>query len=139
VATSDTGVVRKIADQAAILDHGRVLERGGLLELLHDPNSLIAESLLPAITREAPVGKDRIADVVLIGFAAVGALLPEAGSRFGVDISIVGGGLTRFGETPVARFRLGVNGERADAAIGWIEERGGLVRPALTSAHGVAA
>jgi D-methionine transport system ATP-binding protein len=139
VATSDSGVVRKIADQAAILDHGRIIEHGGLLELLHNPDSLIAQALLPAITTEASATKDRVADVVLIGFAAVGALLPEAGARFGVDISVLGGGLTRFGETPVAQFRLGVDGERADAAIGWIGDRGGLVRPALTSARGVAA
>lgn len=140
VATSDTGVVRKIADYAAILDRGRVLERGGLLELVHDPDSLIAQALLPAIVATTPITQhDRTADVVLIGFAAVGALLPEAASRFAVDISVLGGGLTRIGETPVARFRLGLSGERADVAIGWIGERGGLVRPAPTPRRGVAA
>jgi D-methionine transport system ATP-binding protein len=140
VATSDAGVVRKIADNAAILDRGRILERGGLLELVHEPDSLLAAALLPAIAPTEPTTRhDRIYDVTLIGFAAVGALLPEAGSRFGVDVAVLGGGLTRFGETPVARFRVGVSGERADAAIGWIGERGGLVRPAPTTPRDVAA
>jgi D-methionine transport system ATP-binding protein len=143
VATSDAGVVRKIADNAAILEHGRILEHGSLLELVNDPDSLIARALLPEI---APTGSsspgtrhDRIADVTLVGFAAVGALLPEAGSRFAVDIAVLGGGLTRIGDIPVARFRLGLTGERADVAIGWIGERGGLVRPAPTTPRGVAA
>ena len=142
VATSDTGVIRKIADDVAILEQGRILERGSLLELVHDPDSLIARAVLPAITGAAPdpsIALDRIADVTLIGFAAVGALLPEAASRFNVDIAVLGGGLTRLGETPVARFRLGLSGERADVALGWIGERGGLVRPAPTLPHGVAA
>jgi D-methionine transport system ATP-binding protein len=140
VATSDTGVLRKIADSAAILEHGRILEQGGLLQLVGDPDSLIAKALLPEIAPTAPSARhDRITDVTLIGFAAVGALLPEAGSRFAVDIAVLGGGLTRIGETPVAHFRLGVTGERADAAIGWIGQRGGLVRPLRTAPRGVAA
>ncbi|HEV2778101.1 MAG TPA: ATP-binding cassette domain-containing protein [Actinophytocola sp.] len=140
VATADAGVVRKIADDVAILEHGRILEHGGLLDLVQDPDSRIAKAILPAITDPAPgSAHDRVADVVLVGFAAVGALLPEASARFGVDISVVGGGLTRLGETPVARFRIGVSGERADSAIAWIADRGGLVRQAATGPRGVAA
>ena len=142
VATSDTGVIRKIADDVAILEQGRVLERGSLLELLHNPDSLVANAVLPAITvtsLDPGTPLDRVADVTLIGFAAVGALLPEAATRFAVDIAVIGGGLTRIGETPVARFRLGLAGERAEVALGWIGERGALVRPAPSPRHGVAA
>ena len=52
---------------------------------------------------------------------------------------IVGGGLTRLGETPVARFRLGLNGERADSALEWIGEAGGAVQRSLKGPQGVAA
>ena len=140
VATADTGVIRRIADDVAILEHGRILEQGGLLQLVSDPESRIAQAVLPeinAVEPEHPV--DRLADVTLIGFAAVGALLPEAANRFDVDIAVLGGGLTRIGETPVANFRLGLVGERAEVALGWIGDRGGLVRPARTPGHGVAA
>jgi D-methionine transport system ATP-binding protein len=140
VATSDTGVIRRIADDVAILEQGRILEQGSLLHLVSDPDSRIAKAVLPAINPVDPgTPVDRIADVTLIGFAAVGALLPEAANRFDVDIAVLGGGLTRIGETPVARFRLGVAGERAEVALGWIGDRGGLVRPAPTPTHGVAA
>jgi D-methionine transport system ATP-binding protein len=140
VATTDAGVVRRIADEAAILDHGRILEQGGLLDLVQDPDSLISRTILPAIDTSAPVPvADRLADVVLIGFAAVGALLPEASARFEVDISVVGGGLTRLGQTPVAQFRIAVSGERADTAIAWIGDRGGLVRRPVHGPRGVAA
>jgi D-methionine transport system ATP-binding protein len=135
VVTQDTSVVRKIADDVAVLDHGRVLEHGKLLDLVRDPDSQVARAMLPAID-DAARG---VADVVLVGFASIGALLPEAASRFDTEISVVGGGVTKIGETPVARFRLGITGDRTDAALGWLAERGAFVRQALRGPQGVAA
>lgn len=136
VVTPDTSVVRKIADDVAVLDHGRILEQGRLLDLVRDPDSRVARAVLPAIDAKA----QGIADVVLVGFASIGALLPEAASRFGTEITVAGGGVTKIGETPVARFRLAINsGERIDATLGWLAERGAFVRRALTGPQGVAA
>src|SRR5699024_1569680 len=70
---------------------------------------------------------ERAVDVVLVGFAAVGALLPEASTRFDVELATIGGGVTRLGDTPVARFRVGVRGSQAEAALTWISERGAQV------------
>lgn len=142
VATGDEAVVRRIADDVALLVDGRVTESGPLLSLIQDPRSPVVDALLPAI-ETAPVASgerhDRLAEVVLIGFAAVGALLPEASSRFGTRISVVAGGLTRLGETPVARFLLGVTGAESDAALDWIGAHGGLVHPLTREQHGLAA
>lgn len=139
VATQDASVVRRIADDVAVLEHGRLRESGRLLELVQDPESLVAQAILPAIDPHARTDYPDVADVVLIGFAAIGSLLPEAASRFGTEISVIGGGVTRLGETPVARFRLGLSGERTGAALGWLTERGGAVRELLRGPRGVAA
>jgi D-methionine transport system ATP-binding protein len=147
LSTKDTEVIRRVCDDVAVLDGGRLVEHGRLLELATDPDSWTANAVLPAVHAALPAaartalteGYDRLADVVLVGFATVGALLPEAGSRFGVDVAIVGGGMTRLGDTPVARFQVGVTGERADAALGWIAEAGGLVRRAPRAPQAVAA
>ncbi|MBC6450271.1 methionine ABC transporter ATP-binding protein [Actinokineospora xionganensis] len=136
ITTSDAGVVRRIADDVALLSGGHVQERGQLLSLIQDPNSQVAQTLLPEIDTVPAAGRhDRVAEVILVGFAAVGALLPEAGARFDSAISVVGGGLTRVGETPVARFLIGVNGARADAALAWIAERGALVHQPTATPH----
>jgi D-methionine transport system ATP-binding protein len=129
VVTPDTSVVRKIADDVAVLEHGRILEQGKLLDLVGDPGSRIARAVLPDIDPTVP----GVADVVLVGFASVGALLPEAASRFGVELTVVGGGVTKFGETPVAHFRLATTGhDRVDAALGWLASRGAHVRRTMT-------
>jgi D-methionine transport system ATP-binding protein len=134
-------VVRRICDDVALLDGGRIVENGKLLDLVSDVDSRTANALLPALDQTDGVAgnHDRVADVVLVGFAAVGALLPEASNRFGVDLAVLGGGLTRLGETPVARFRLGLTGERADSALEWISEAGALVRRTPKGPQGVAA
>ena len=100
-----------------------------MLDLISTPDSWTAQAVLPSVeTSRAQSAKyDRAVDVVLIGFASVGALLPEAASRFDVELATIGGGLTRIGDTPIARFRLGVRGERADAALSWISDRGAHV------------
>lgn len=130
VFTRDIGVVRKACDDVAVLSDGTLTEHGALLPLATSPGSDTAELALPGLG-EGPAGGTagygRVAEVVLVGFAAVGALLPEAASRFDVDLAVLGGGQARFGDTPIARFALGVTGEQADAALAWIAEQGGIV------------
>jgi D-methionine transport system ATP-binding protein len=147
LVTRDAGVIRRVCDDVAVLDGGRLVEQGKLLELATDLDSWTASAVLPAVHAElSPAARaaltaryDRVADIVLIGFATVGALLPEAASRFGTDISVIGGGLTRLGDTPVARFQVGVRGERADSALAWIADRGVVVHRDTRGPQGVAA
>jgi D-methionine transport system ATP-binding protein len=147
LVTRDAGVIWRVCDDVAVLDGGRLVEQGKLLELATDLGSWTASAVLPAVHAElSPAARagltasyDRVADIVLIGFATVGALLPEAASRFGTEISVVGGGLTRLGDTPVARFQVGVRGERADSALAWIADRGAVVHRDTRGPQGVAA
>lgn len=141
LTTPDPAVARRVCDEVALLERGTVVESGNILSFLGKPGSRISDELLPAIetSRTELAQYDRAVDVVLVGFAAVGALLPEASARFDVELATIGGGLTRFGDTPIARFRLGVRGQRADAALAWIAERGASVTHSLYGLRTVAA
>jgi D-methionine transport system ATP-binding protein len=141
LTTQDADTVRRVCDDVAVLDGGSVVETGKVLELLTDVHSQTAQALLPAV--ETSPGQDarydRAVDAVLVGFAAVGALLPEAAARFDVELATIGGGLTRVGDTPVARFRLGVRGQQADAALAWVAERGGHITHPVAGPQGIVA
>lgn len=141
LATRSAADARRVCDDVALLERGEVVESGRVLSLLGKPGSRIAEALLPPVeTSRAQVARyDLAVDVVLIGFAAIGALLPEAAARFDVELATIGGGVTRIGDTPVARFRLGVRGQRADAALAWIAERGAHITHTLRGLRNLAA
>lgn len=147
LTTQDPSVVRRVCDQVAVLEQGRLVEQGNLFELVSNVHSWTASAILPEAHGDLPGGTwaamtarhDRVADVVLVGYASIGALLPEAASRFGVVITIIGGGQTRLGDTPVARFQVGVSGYRADSALAWLDERGGYVHRVPTGLRVVAA
>ncbi|GAB2758593.1 ATP-binding cassette domain-containing protein [Salinifilum aidingensis] len=145
VVTHDMAVVRRVADDVAVLEQGSVVENGRVLDLVTEPGSRIGTTLLPETDQaDRVVGAvggqhDVVAEVVLVGFAAVGALLPEASSRFDVGLDILGGGLTRLGDTPVAKFRIGITGERSESALKWMVERDAHVRRSPVSVDGVAA
>lgn len=141
VATDDMAVLRRIADDAAVLDQGSVVEQGKVLDLVADPGSRVSSALLPGAELDAQsrYPHDVVADVVLVGFAAVGALLPEASSRFDVGLSILGGGQTRLGDTPVAKFRIGLSGERSELALKWMIEHDAHVHRSPARVEGVAA
>lgn len=134
LTTQDGAVARRVCDEVGLLEEGRLIEQGSVLDLLADPGSRTAQTLLPSIEtpRSQTAAYDCTVDVVLIGFASVGALLPEATGRFDVEVATIGGGLTRFGDTPVAHFRLGLRGRRTDAALAWIRDRGAHVRAVPT-------
>lgn len=111
------------------------VEHGNVVDLVSEPGSYVGSTLLPQTDQAEQLkpsvsGHDVVAEVVLVGFAAVGALLPEASNRFGIDLSILGGGLTRLGDTPVAKFRVGLTGEGSESALKWMIERDAHVRRA---------
>jgi D-methionine transport system ATP-binding protein len=135
VATRDADVVRKVCDSVALLADGRLLESGRLLSLLADQSSYTAHALLPALASTPTVERqyDRVADVLLVGHATVGSLIPAAVDRNDVQITTIDGGTTRLSDTPIARYRIGLRGERADAALDWIGDHGGVVAARTTT------
>ncbi|MQA60473.1 MAG: ATP-binding cassette domain-containing protein [Actinophytocola sp.] len=138
LATSDADVVRKVCDGVAVLsDDGALVETGTVFELLSDQDSHFAGTQLPPVdTNGTELSRyDSVADVVLIGHATVPTLLSEAGHQMGVEVQTLAGGVTRAGETPVARYRVGLRGERADLAVSWLSEHSGIVRPVRRTAR----
>lgn len=137
LATQDADVVRKVCDGVAVLSDGALIETGTVFGLLSDQDSHFAGTQLPSVeTNGAELSRyDSVADVVLIGHATVATSLSEAGHQMGVEVATLAGGTTRAGETPVARYRVGLRGERADLALSWLSEHGGIVRPVRRTAR----
>jgi D-methionine transport system ATP-binding protein len=128
VVTHDMSVVRRICSTVAVLDRGRVVEQGSVLDLVTRPGSRTAAALLPA-TADAPAsGHAVVADVVLTGEAAAGPLLAATAAENGAELALLGGGFTDLAGVPVARFRIGLDGGGADAVLDALAGTGAAVQ-----------
>ena len=103
--THESEVVRRICSGAALMESGRIVEQGALLDLLTAPQSRLADILLPV---GEPVAVDGAASIVL-SFAQGHAQEPVISGltrRFGVDVSILGGAVELIAGRKVGRLRV---------------------------------
>jgi len=103
--THESEVVRRICDAAALMASGWVVEQGPLLELLADPDSQLADILLPV--GDASLDPDHTS--VVLGFAHGGTTEPVISGltrRFGLDVSILGGAVETVAGQKVGRLRV---------------------------------
>jgi D-methionine transport system ATP-binding protein len=123
--THEMQVVKQICDSAALLRDGRVVESGGLGELVSSPASELAAELLPQ-TAPAATARGlasasahtdglRVVDVTLVGAAAGQPILAALVRRFDVDVNVLAGSIEDIGGHRVGRLRLGLPGSRAES------------------------
>ncbi|OZM83348.1 methionine ABC transporter ATP-binding protein [Pseudonocardia sp. MH-G8] len=127
VVTHDMFVVRRICATIAVLDQGRVVEHGSVLDLVTRPGSRAATALLPPLDDALLPDRGVVADVVLTGDAAAGPLLSGTAARHGAELTLLGGGFTDLAGVPVARFRIGLDGGGANAALAELADAGAAV------------
>nr|WP_244644473.1 nickel import ATP-binding protein NikD [Azorhizobium oxalatiphilum] len=48
LVTHDMGVVARLADRVAVMEHGRIIETGGVMEIFHAPQHAVTRSLVAA-------------------------------------------------------------------------------------------
>ncbi|WP_040159350.1 methionine ABC transporter ATP-binding protein [Nigerium massiliense] len=102
--THESEVVRRICDSAALMEAGRVVENGHLLDVLARPDSRLAEILLPVSGPTPPVGR-----VLTMSFAQADAgepLLSHLTRDLDVDVSILGGTMETVAGHKVGRLRV---------------------------------
>ena len=125
--THESDVVRRICDAAALMEDGRVVEQGALLDLVADPASRIADQLIP-------LGRPDLAGIgasQLLSFVhddAAEPVLSRLTRELGIDVSILGGAIQQISGHKVGRLRVAFShphGEVDDRAIrAYLAERG---------------
>lgn len=115
--THEMSVVKAVCDHVALLEKGRVVEEGPILDLAARPGSRLAAQLFHggapvAVGAEvaAGTGLRRVA-VVFQGEAAGAPLLTQTARRFDVDFNILEGGIERVGEAVLGRLVIEATGD----------------------------
>ena len=123
--THEMDVVKQVCDGAALLEHGRVLEHGPLLELVRTPGSRLACDLFPL--GEAPrLPGYGVLDLTFAGGEAERPTIAMLARDLELDVSILGATIETIAGEQAGRTRLAVPGDPSvvERAERFLVERG---------------
>ncbi len=103
--THESEVVRRICDAAALMADGRVTEQGPLLDLLANPESRLADILLPTGDAALDPGHDSVV-LTFTGEHTTEPVISGLTRHFGLDVTILGGSVDWIAGRKVGRLRV---------------------------------
>ncbi len=114
--THDMRVIRQLCDSVAVLDRGRVVETGKVLEVFLSPEHAVTQGLL-AETGLGPgrltgIWRERISSPVIrlsfVGEPALQPVLDKVGRETGLRLNLLSGTLSEIKNTPFGQLLAGV-------------------------------
>ena len=114
--THDMRVIRQLCDSVAVLDRGRVVEAGKVLDVFLSPEHAVTQSLL-AETGLGPgrltgIWRERISSPVIrlsfVGQPALQPVLDKVGRETGLRLNLLSGTLSEIKNTPFGQLLAGV-------------------------------
>jgi D-methionine transport system ATP-binding protein len=126
--THEMDVVKRICASAALMEHGRIVEQGRLVELLRTPGSALAGQLFP-LAAPGPDDGPSVIDITFAGGSADRPVIAQLAREHRLDVSILGAVVERIGGTQAGRTRLSlpVQGEAAAAVVADLRRQGLIV------------
>lgn len=111
--THEMDVVKQVCDSAALLEQGRVVEQGPLLELVRTKGSRLAHDLFPL--GEAPeLPGYGVLDLTFAGGEAERPTIAMLVRDLGIDVSILGATIETIAGEQAGRTRLAIPGAPGD-------------------------
>ncbi|GAA3230636.1 methionine ABC transporter ATP-binding protein [Actinocorallia longicatena] len=107
--THEMEVVKRICDSAAIMRDGKIVEAGGVRELLVRPGSELARGLFP-LPPAAPRPDTTVVDVTFVGEDAATPFISTLARTYSIDVNVLGGAIEEVGDTRVGRLRIELPG-----------------------------
>ena len=113
--THELQVVRRICTHAALLDRGRIVEDGPVVDLVTDARSALGQLIAPIPGTLA--GRPGVALITALDEAADQPWLSDLARRLGLDISVVAGGVEQIGGRHVGKLAVDFGPDVDRAAI----------------------
>jgi D-methionine transport system ATP-binding protein len=113
--THEMDVVRTVADTVAQLDHGRIVERGPVAEVMRRSDSPLAQALLPVPPTAAAAGE--VWHVRYESSRVDAAWLSGVSRELGVDVALLSGLIETVGGETAGRVVVRIPTERPDGEV----------------------
>ena len=123
--THEMEVVKRICHSAALLEAGRIVESGNIIDLLNTAGSKISHALFPLGESMGAQG-NTVIEIMYAGQLAEEPIVAKLSREFGIDVNILGAAVEVVGGTRVARMRLELpgNADRNSAPITRLRDSG---------------
>jgi D-methionine transport system ATP-binding protein len=126
--THQMDVVKDICDSVAVLEQGRLVEQGKVIDLVTRPGSRLHELFYaPFAARDWPVHPGRrLVELTFVGEKAGQPILTTMARRFEVDANLMEGSLDRVAGASVGRLLFELTGEpeAVTQALAFLREQG---------------
>jgi D-methionine transport system ATP-binding protein len=126
--THQMDVVKQICTSAAVLENGRLVEQGKVVDLIGQPGSRLHELFYEPFQTADWTGHTGATLVALtfVGEKTEQPVISTMARRFGVDANLIEGAVERVGATRVGRMLLELMGEpvAVHSALAYLQEQG---------------
>lgn len=126
VITHEMHVVKRLCDSVSLLEDGRVVESGPLIEVVRTLDGRLSQALL-GIPEHDPQDENRgtLVDVLATGHLASGPVIANAALHFDAEITIVAGSVEHLAGTTFSHLRVAVpRSVPAEAVVRYFKDLG---------------
>ncbi|WP_236010929.1 methionine ABC transporter ATP-binding protein [Alicyclobacillus fructus] len=146
VVTHEMSVVSRICRHVAVMEQGKIVEQGGVIDVLLEPKSAVAKRLLGKrdgqLAGRFPgyeVKPDALlCEAILLGDLAYSPVLAQVAATHGVTFTILSGTVDVLGGKPYSHMVLDWHGDLDSVQAAWrrLRDVGAKVRPLRLAAAG---
>lgn len=119
IITHEMNVIKKICDEVAVIENGRILESGKVLELTTKPKTVTAKTffqtvdpdmLTKVVSKEAD-SNSKIYKAIFIGENSYDSFIYQIIKRFNVEVSVLLGNIEEINKTVVGTLVIKIKGD----------------------------
>ncbi|MEH2107673.1 methionine ABC transporter ATP-binding protein [Nostoc sp.] len=120
--THEMAVVKQICDSVAVLNAGKIVEKGYVSDLIAKPESFISQEFFPHRNGYKPKPGAVIATIAFAGEQASQPIFATLARNFDVDVNILSGSVETVGDRRVGQFHVELEGEKVTQALKYLHE-----------------
>ncbi|MBD0327831.1 MAG: ATP-binding cassette domain-containing protein [Pyrinomonadaceae bacterium] len=120
--THEMAVVKQICDSVAVLNAGKIVEKGYVSDLIAKPESFLAQEFFPHRNGYKPKPGAIIATIAFAGEQASQPIFATLARNFDVDVNILSGSVETVGDRRVGQFHIELEGQKVTQALKYLHE-----------------
>ncbi|MEH2158975.1 methionine ABC transporter ATP-binding protein [Nostoc sp.] len=120
--THEMAVVKQICDSVAVLNAGKIVEKGYVSDLIAKPESFLSQEFFPHRNGYKPKPGAVIATIAFAGEQASQPIFATLARNFDVDVNILSGSVETVGDRRVGQFHVELEGEKVTQALKYLHE-----------------